>query len=200
MPTTIDITAIKMLHYNSIRCWKKTTITLIEHDFLGLVEENHAFNYRLWQAEDRARRNDRGYQFVCQAKRDIDNYNQQRNNRMEMMDAWLFNYLRPADPSQCSVNSEAPGMMIDRLSILSLKAYYMDIQTMRQDVASAHRQSCQQKLAVILIQQQQLYTCLKQLIEEVRQKTRTFRIYQQFKMYNDKTLNPELYDNLQHAK
>jgi hypothetical protein len=84
-------------------------------------------------------------------------------------------------------------MIIDRLSILALKSYHMALQTQRQDVDENHRNSCHNKLAIIHQQLKQLTQCLKQLLDEVQERKRTFRIYHQFKMYNDPTLNPELY-------
>jgi len=173
--------------------WKLSTVELKQEGFLKLVEENHAFNYQLWHAEDRARRDDMGYEFVYRAKREIDQCNQQRNNRMEAMDEWIYKQLQPADPASCAVHSETPGMMIDRLSILTLKAYHMGLQVERLDVDDSHRQACGNKLQTIEQQQLQLQTCLADLLTELANKTRTFRVYHQFKMYNDPTLNPELY-------
>jgi hypothetical protein len=193
MPKNIQISVITTLHKNSIKQWKSSEITFQQEDFYRLVEENHAFNYQLWHAEDRARRDDMGYEFVYQAKREIDRYNQSRNNKMEAMDAWLFKQLEPADFSLCPVHSESPGMIIDRLSILSLKAYHMLLQTERQEVDEAHRKNCSDKLCIINKQLEQLALCLNELLEQVREKKRTFRIYHQFKMYNDPSLNPELY-------
>lgn len=191
---TLFIDNIQALHHDSILYWKEAgVITGRYSDFLTLVEENHAFNFQLWHAEDRARRDDKGYKFVYQAKREIDHFNQQRNNRMEAMDQWLFTLLKPTDANECPVHSETPGMIIDRLSILALKAYHMHLQIYRHDVDDTHRHTCQHKLLVIQAQQKQLYACLRQLIQEIRAKTRTFRVYHQFKMYNDPTLNPELY-------
>src|SRR6187401_619449 len=122
---------ITSLHRQSIPQWKKTGVQLQQKDFYQLVEENHAFNYQLWHAEDRARREDMNFEFVYLAKREIDFCNQQRNNRMEAMDEWLYATLQPANHNQCPVNSESPGMIIDRLSILSLKSYHMALQTER---------------------------------------------------------------------
>ncbi|MFT4059612.1 MAG: DUF4254 domain-containing protein [Legionella sp.] len=193
MPETIQISAITQLHKQCIIQWKSSGIAYCHHDFYRLIEENHAFNFQLWHAEDKARRDDMGHEFVYHAKREIDQHNQARNNRMEAMDAWLYNELQPAAHMQCPVNSESPGMIIDRLSILSLKSYHMTLQTERQDVDETHRQNCCAKLAVIHQQLEQLSACLQQLLLEIREKKRTFRIYHQFKMYNDPTLNPELY-------
>lgn len=189
-PQTSEIIQIQE---QAILRWKSGDESLIQNDFYRLVEENHHFNYSLWHAEDRARREDKGFEFVYRAKREIDGFNQQRNNRMEAMDEWLYHHLQPSRDPQCPVHSESPGMMIDRLSILALKSYHMALQTQRRDVSQAHIDQCQQKLAVIKQQQAQLGQCLQQLLLELEQKTRTFRVYHQFKMYNDPQLNPELY-------
>ncbi len=188
---------IAVLHRNCITQWKSNGVYLQHEDFLKIVEENHAFNYQLWHAEDRARRDDMGYEHVYQAKREIDQHNQQRNNRMEAMDEWLFVKLQPANSANCPVHSETPGMMIDRLSILALKAYHMALQTHRTDVNEQHLQTCRNKLSVIELQQQQLHRCLLALLTETLAKTRTFKVYHQFKMYNDPALNPELYHTRQ---
>lgn len=188
-----QIQFIGTLHAESIVNWKKEGVQLMQRDFLALAEENHAFNFQLWHAEDRARREDMGYEFVYHAKREIDHCNQQRNNRMEAMDEQSYHLLRPKSPLHCTVHSETPGMMIDRLSILALKAYHMHAQTIREDADMTHRQACLQKLEIIHQQQHQLHQCLQQLILDVQQGTRTFRVYHQFKMYNDPALNPELY-------
>lgn len=186
---------ITTLHEHATLLWKQSGVTLREKGFLRLAEENHSFNYQLWHAEDRARRDDKGYEFVYHAKREIDHCNQQRNNRMEEMDVWLYKTLSPSPHTDCTVHSETPGMMIDRLSILALKAYHMALQTKRADVEPAHRDTCENKLAIIHEQQQQLTVCLSQLLEQIMNKTRTFRVYRQLKMYNDPALNPELYVN-----
>ena len=186
---------ITQLQKDAIIRWKQEGVSLQADGFLRLVEENHSFNYQLWHEEDKARRDDMGFEFVYHAKRAIDGHNQQRNNRMEAMDTWLFESLKPMPADACPVHSETPGMMIDRLSILALKAYHMALQVERNDVDEAHRHTCQQKLAVIHAQQNQLAQCLDALLDEVAAKTRTFRVYHQFKMYNDPKLNPELYNN-----
>lgn len=194
MTNLVRATEIATMQRNCIVFWKENGLKLKQHDFLALVEENHAFNYQLWHAEDRARRDDMGHEFVYSAKREIDHCNQQRNNRMEAMDEWLYNKLQPSAPEECSVHSETPGMMIDRLSILALKAYHMNLQLHRQDVDEAHRQQCQLKWQTLITQQNQLIACLQQLFDEIKEGTRTFRVYHQFKMYNDPTLNPQLYN------
>lgn len=189
----IHPTDIITLHKHCITLWKSGEITYQHKAFYRLVEENHAFNYQLWHTEDKSRRNDMGYEFVFRAKREIDTFNQLRNNRMEAMDEWLFQALQPEKPQHCPVNSESPGMIIDRLSILSLKSYHMALQVNRQDASQEHKKTCACKLETINEQLEQLKLSLEQLLEEIQRKKRTFRIYHQFKMYNDPNLNPELY-------
>ena len=193
MNNVINPQLVKSIHRDSIIRWKAGGIQSLHQGFAGLVEMNHAYNYQLWHAEDRARRNDMGHEFVYLAKREIDDCNQKRNNLMEAMDEWLFTQLNPAASTHCPVHSETPGMMIDRLSIMALKAYHMDIQVSRTDVDETHRLLCQKKLDTILAQQKQLSACLEQFVSEIIAHTRTFRVYHQFKMYNDPALNPQLY-------
>ena len=180
---------------DSIVRWKASGVARLATDFLEYVEANHAFNYQLWHAEDRARRQDMGDAFVVAAKREIDFCNQQRNNQMEHMDNHLIKLLQPPHHADCPVNSEAPGMMIDRLSILALKIYHMREQTLRHDTDDTHIKNCQSKLTQLIAQQTQLGQCLESLLQETMAQTRTFRIYYQHKMYNDSQLNPELYTN-----
>jgi hypothetical protein len=190
----INVSAIIALHREKIIAWKASEVVLNASGFLAIVEQNHAFNYQLWHAEDKARREDMGHAFVYHAKREIDGYNQKRNDCMEAMDDDLIALLKPARSEICPVHSETPGMMIDRLSILALKHYHMAEQTVRKEVSQAHRSQCLQKLAVINAQIVQLSDGLDALIQETARQTRTFIVYRQFKMYNSKALNPALYD------
>lgn len=198
MKHLLNITQLLQLHQECILLWKESKTTPSYEGIYQIAAENHSFNYRLWHTEDKARRDDMGADFVYQAKRDIDALNQQRNNRMETMDEYLFRMLQPAAPNACPVHSESPGMMIDRLSILALKSYHMHLQTQRSDVDDTHRHNCLQKLHTINEQLKQLAACLEQLLQEIQAKTRTFRIYHQFKMYNDPQLNPELSNQTHH--
>ena len=184
---------ITTLHDQRIAHWKKNDLVLESLDFDGLVEQNHSWNFQLWLAEDRARREDKGFEFVYHAKRVIDKYNQQRNNLMESMDEWLFKQFEPSQDFNCPIHSETPGMIIDRLSIMALKIYHMHLQVERQEVGEEHRELCKNKHHILTLQRQQLAKCLDDLLSEVKLKQRTFRVYHQFKMYNDPKLNPELY-------
>lgn len=188
----INVSDILKLHREAIVYWKQSGVSSTHQEFLALVEKNHQYNYQLWHAEDKARRDDKGATFVKDAKRQIDKFNQARNDAMEAVDEYLFIHLKPACHTTCPVHSETPGMMIDRLSILALKHYHMNLQTQRDDVDASHKEVCAEKLAVIAKQQEVLAQCLSTLLQEVVQHSRTFRLYRQMKMYNSAVLNPEL--------
>jgi hypothetical protein len=163
-------------------------------EFLLLVEENHLRNFQLWHEEDIARRDDLGSERVHQAKRAIDRFNQERNNFIEEMDKLLVAALKPLEAG-VPRNSETPGMMIDRLSILALKEFHMREETLRADASEAHRATCAEKLARIIRQRADLTQCVGELLADVAAGTRTFAVYYQFKMYNDPALNPQLYQD-----
>lgn len=161
-------------------------------DFFRLVEENHLRNFSLWHEEDVARRDDLGFEAVYRAKRNIDRFNQERNNFAEEMDQAIVTALDPATAG-CPRNSETPGMIIDRLSILALKEFHMHEETVREGADAGHRAKCAEKLARIRRQRADLTDCLAELLADVLGKRRTFSVYYQFKMYNDPALNPQLY-------
>ena len=165
-------------------------------DFFFFIVENHRYNFQLWHEEDKARREDMGFEYVYHAKRKIDSYNQKRNDFIEKMDRWIVENYCPAEkdfPKNCPFNSETPAMMIDRLSILSLKYYHMIEQTEREDIAKELKQKCLFKVQVIQQQLNDLENCLEIFLQEIKNKQRNFKVYYQFKMYNDANLNPQLY-------
>jgi hypothetical protein len=176
--------------------WHAETPAAAGEGFLRLVQENHLRNFELWHEEDIARRDDLGSERVHRAKRAIDRFNQERNNFIEEMDMALVAALQPAE-SGCPKNSETPGMMIDRLSILALKEYHMREEAERDDASDEHRAKCAEKLARIRCQRTDLTQCLAELLDDVVSRTRTFAVYYQFKMYNDPALNPQLYRGAQ---
>jgi hypothetical protein len=162
-------------------------------NFQAILTQNHSHNVQLWQHEDKARRDDRGFAYVYDAKRAIDHHNQQRNNMMECMDAMLHAHFAFPPKGDVPLHSETPGMIIDRLSILALKCFHMDLQSQRQDTDKTHQQNCQHKSQVLQLQREHLTQALAQLFKDCMQGRRAFRLYKQMKMYNDPNLNPELY-------
>ena len=158
------------------------------------IEANHRCNCLLWDEEDLARRRNVADSEIAANKRAIDGYNQQRNDAIERIDERLLVLISKAKTSKhARLSSETPGAMIDRLSILSLKIHHMRAQTLRKDVGNEHIEACSAKLARLAEQRSDLSGCLERLLRESAAGTAYFKVYRQFKMYNDPVLNPAIY-------
>ncbi|HEV3010825.1 MAG TPA: DUF4254 domain-containing protein [Burkholderiales bacterium] len=160
------------------------------------LAQNHWHNCRLWEQEDLARRRNVPDAEIAANKRAIDLHNQKRNDAIERIDEELIAALRDVkrDPA-ARLNSESAGAMVDRLSILSLKIHHMRLQTARNDVDREHVETCRAKLARLLEQRADLAGCLDRLLDEAARGESYFKVYRQFKMYNDPKLNPAIYND-----
>jgi hypothetical protein len=160
----------------------------------ALILEQHRQNFALWHEEDRARGPLTPAEQIAQTKRNIDALNQVRNDLVEAIDKELLLQLeRHRVRLSGELHSETPGMMIDRLSILSLKIFHTREQLERGDVDSDHIHRNRERLQLLIEQRDDLAQCLAILWQEVQSGKRRFKLYRQLKMYNDPTLNPEIY-------
>ena len=196
----IDIAQIIKLQNDTVAQWHQGPIENNATDLLATVCTQHSFNYQLWHEEDIARSPDVSDQEIARVKRSIDGFNQQRNDWIEKLDDQIAdllasNSVSPASDAQ--LNTETPGSAIDRLSIMSLRLYHLREQLDRDDVDQQHRQSVGQKINVCLLQQSELAKSLQQLINDLFAGKKRHLTYRQFKMYNDPTLNPYLYQSAQ---
>jgi len=158
------------------------------------IEANHRCNRLLWDEEDRARRRDVADAAIVANKRAIDGYNQRRNDAIEKIDEALLERLSSVTPAPDAWhNSETAGSIVDRLSILALKIFHMRAETIRAEAAEAHRAACREKLARLELQRADLARCFDTLLARASDGRAFWRIYRQFKMYNDATTNPYLY-------
>lgn len=162
------------------------------------IEENTYWNFMLWHEEDIARIKDIDPLRIVEAKRNIDKYNQQRNNSMEKIDEWVLNYIETNTiPAGTKLHSETPGMMIDRLSIMTLKKYHMQEEVDRKDASIDHVEKCAERVLVLSEQISDLSNALQQVLHDIEHSVLSFKVYRQFKMYNDPSLNPQLYSRNQ---
>jgi hypothetical protein len=158
------------------------------------IEANHRHNGMLWAEEDLARRRNAPDSEIAANKRAIDGFNQKRNDAVERVDELLLKSLESVKTkSDARLSSETAGAMIDRLSILSLKIRAMRLQTERKDVDQAHVRTCRQRLERLTEQRADLAGCLERLLAEAARGESYFKVYRQFKMYNDPKLNPAVY-------
>lgn len=164
---------------------------------LSVVLAQHRANFDLWHEEDKAREPEVSDSSIAAVKHNIDALNQTRNDLMETIDRTL---LEAAGEQNCSapLQSETPGLMIDRLSILALKIYHTAEEAQRASASEAHRERNATRLAMLKEQRSDLATCLNTLWNEVLQGRRRFKLYRQMKMYNDPELNPKVYSHKRH--
>lgn len=192
----IQIDQVLKLHEDTVAQWHVDPIDNPYDQPLQLVCLQHSFNFQLWHEEDIARSRDVSDAEIAAVKRNIDGFNQNRNDHIEKIDDWISDWLLRAGHNleiDAPMNSETPGSMIDRLSILSLRIFHMHEQLERDDVDQEHLASVQRKLRICYDQRQDLATCYTEFIADVLAGRRRHKTYRQFKMYNDPTLNPYLY-------
>ena len=163
--------------------------------WLRLVVRQHRTNYDLWHIEDEARAPGATDAELAQVKRRVDTTNQLRNDLVEELDRTLLAWLEerglpnPAAP----LNSESPGLIVDRLSILALKIYHTREEAGRADAPQGHAHRNRERLAILEEQRTDLAGCLDALWQETLAGKRRIKLYRQLKMYNDPTLNPAVY-------
>jgi hypothetical protein len=163
--------------------------------FERTVAEQHLANFELWHAEDMARAPDASDQDLARIKHFIDRANQRRNDLTEQCDVFLLNFLSqqnlPAPGAE--LHSESPGLILDRLSILSLKLFHTREEIDRPEAPPGHAERNLQRLRILVEQRDDLAAALDRLWQQVVGRERRFKLYRQLKMYNDPALNPAVY-------
>jgi hypothetical protein len=130
-------------------------------------------------------------------KRRIDKSNQERTDMVEYIDSYFLEQYKnaPLKPN-ATINTESPAWAIDRLSILALKIYHMQIEANRINTNAEHIMACKQKLIVLTEQQGDLSKAIDELLEDISSGKKIMKVYKQMKMYNDPALNPVLYKKI----
>ncbi|HEX8614053.1 MAG TPA: DUF4254 domain-containing protein [Telluria sp.] len=189
-----DLDAVSLLQWHDARLGDASLPVPASIPLWRWIESNHRHNCLLWDEEDRARRTDAGSAAIAASKRLIDQHNQLRNDAVEFIDEALLAQLDGiALDDSARLSSETAGAMIDRLSILALKIFHMHAQTRRSEAGEKHVAACTAKLHRLTAQRHDLACCLDRLLAEVASGQAYFKVYRQFKMYNDPALNPWLY-------
>jgi hypothetical protein len=194
MQSRIDAASVVAFHDRQLRNPDWPVFDDAQSGVWTWVAANHRYNGLLWREEDRARRVDVPPTEIAASKRLIDRYNQKRNDAVEALDERLLGELeRISRQPGARLSSETAGAMVDRLSILALKIHHMRAQAQRHEAGADHMHACACKLERLVAQRQDLLSCLDSLLLDARAGLAYFKVYRQFKMYNDPSLNPYLY-------
>jgi hypothetical protein len=163
--------------------------------FDRVLTEQHLANFELWHAEDAARAPEATDHDLASSKHFIDRVNQRRNDLTEHCDVLLLASLhaRNLPAAGAELHSESPGLILDRLSILSLKLFHTRQEIDRREAPAGHRERNLERLQILTEQRDDLATALDRLWQQVLEGQRSFKVYRQLKMYNDPTLNPAVY-------
>jgi hypothetical protein len=193
MDYPVKAAQIMALHQQANTAWHNgTPLAQPPGELMALIRAQHRENYDLWHEEDKARDPDASDATITAVKHAIDSLNQHRNDLAEQIDFFLLDQAGPQNDA-APLHSETPGLIIDRLSILSLKIFHTEEQIQRTSASERLRCRNRERLALLLAQRQDLAACLDQLWTEILAGKRRFKVYRQLKMYNDPELNPVLY-------
>ncbi|QEF96944.1 hypothetical protein Mal15_09740 [Stieleria maiorica] len=190
------VSEITQLQIDTVADWHQGPIENAYDGFKQLVCKQHEYNYRLWHQEDIARSPTADDVKIAEVKRAIDKLNQQRNDMIEQLDDAITELLeklhvRPA--AEAPINTETAGSAIDRLSIMSLRLYHYREQLERDDADAAHRAMVAQRIDLCEQQHADLSNSLQELLADLLAGKKRHKTYRQMKMYNDPSLNPEIY-------
>jgi len=178
---TDDVDAVKPNHYEN----NSLEQILYDKNWIDTVQ---------WHLEDIIRDENIDPVKALEIKRRIDASNQKRTDLVEFIDSWFLNKYKNTTPNaDAKINTETPAWAVDRLSILALKVYHMDLEANRASASNEHREKCQIKLNTLLEQKKDLSSAIDQLLNDIENGLVKIKTYKQMKMYNDETLNPILY-------
>ncbi len=165
-----------------------------ENSFEHLLYKKNWIDTVQWHLEDIIRDPNIDPVKGIELKRRIDKSNQERTDLVEQTDDYYIQQFSNIKPNiNATLNTESPGWVVDRLSILCLKIFHMKEQVERKNVDETHKEKCQSKLNILLEQEQDLSKSFDELIANYKNGTKQIKVYRQMKMYNDTSLNPILY-------
>ena len=143
--------------------------------------------------EDLARRVDAPDADIAANKRAIDRYNQKRNDAIERIDEALLARIAPVVPAPDAWHSsETAGAIVDRLSILALRIFHLGREAERDDATDSQRAQWRERHARLHAQRHDLERVPRPAARGAVSGRAFWKVYRQFKMYNDAELNPYL--------
>jgi hypothetical protein len=160
----------------------------------GLTQWVHYKNFVVWHLEEFVRDANTTDADILKAEKTIDDHNMKRLEATEQIDIWLENVLQTAGVTADDVsvvNSETPGSIVDRLSILILKIFHMHEHFESDDLTEQERKTLELKMHILEEQRNDLAGAMDRLLMDIRKGKVQHKVYRQFKIYNDPSFHPE---------
>jgi hypothetical protein len=168
--------------------------TYLKHSIEHLLYHKNWVDAVQWHLEDIVRNPTIDPVQGLSIKQKIDASNQERTDLVERIDNYFLDKYKSITPkSTATINTESPAWAIDRLSILALKIYHMELETKRSSTTDKHKQTAKDKLDILLEQRKDLSNSIDDLLNDIANGNKYMKVYRQMKMYNDPNLNPVLY-------
>ena len=193
--TRLQSESVERWHQVPMEQWSWTSADSRLEPFFALVSQQHECNFRLWHEEDKARSKTATDHQIAEVKRAIDRLNQQRNDLIEQIDDAMTEILEEAGVTprgDAKQNTETPGSVIDRLSIMSLRIFHYREQSDQPGTSDAHKKRVSDRLELCRHQIADLTLGLQQLVDDLASGVKRHQTYRQMKMYNDPSLNPRI--------
>lgn len=151
---------------------------------------NLQFNTCLWILEDCARNIDSSPYDIASYKKGIDKFNQLRNNEIEILNDLIIEKYFPKMNTDTPLFSETPGSILDRINIGFLKKYHYKKVTKDSTECTETINLSTLRVSIIDKQLTDLTDSLTYLLTSSINGSMHFKIYRQFKMYNDVRFKP----------
>ncbi len=164
----------------------------------GLTQWVHYKNFVMWHLEEYVRENKRSEKEIVEAEKNIDVHNVKRLAAIEQIDIWIDNVLQSAGVvpnGDAGVNSETPGSIVDRMSILVLKIFHMQDHLSSDSLSETDRKNLSLRMRILEEQRDDLSRAMDQLLLDLRMAKKRHKVYRQFKIYNDPSFHPEVYSS-----
>ncbi|MDZ7723342.1 MAG: DUF4254 domain-containing protein [candidate division KSB1 bacterium] len=154
-------------------------------------------NFLVWHLEEMIRDKNVSAEKIPQIERAIDKNTHIRMDVLEQIDIWIDNVLTTAGvqvDENAPVHSETPANIINRLSVLCLKIYHLN-ERLRTESRDHDTNTMRIRLNILEEQRRDVAHALDELVKELRLGQKKHKVYRQFKIYNDPSFHPELFED-----
>ena len=186
---------INQLHHDTIQRWRSAVPDNTYEGVFATICDQHQLNFSVWHEHSLDSQDAQG-EAPSDVKWTIGSYHQQHQHWIERIDEGFINLfasmeVHPSDSAR--LNTETPGRVIDRLSIMSLQVFQLTDQLDRVDVDQEHLENVRQQLARLRAEQRDLSQSLVELLEDLLNGRKLLKAYSQMKNYSDPAVHPYTY-------